>query len=926
MTVRYIFTFLFYVGFATLCFSQTGIKGSIKTQKGEALPFAAISVKGSAIGTISNAEGNYQLDLKPGYYEIVFQYLGYKSGIKPITIENRMETYNLTMEEQALNLGEARIGAKDENPAYTIMRKAIAKSRYHFLQVASYTAKAYTKSSFVVTDLPMEFLYKKELKEAEKESNFKKGVPILNETVSEVTFRQPNNYKQKVVASRNSQDKNLGDVNAYLLTSFYQPEVVKAVSPLSPRAFAYYKFEYEGSFRENGVEINKIKVIPRSYGEGVYRGTIFIAENLWSIYSLDLHTVNTGFNIDIKQVYAPIQGVWMPINQQFHVAGGIYGFKGNGDFVISQTFSSLKLNPALQADIAVVDGKREQEEAKKIGLKNREIKTQKMDELVNKQKEFSAKNLRKLMKEYEKQDLKAKEEKGEDVDLAFTRNDSTQVDSMANKRSTAFWDSIRSVPLTKAEVKSYIRLDSIIIVNEGSLEQRDSLKTSKADTTKKEHKGGSLFGDIFTGHTFRFGKKSPFRLDYVSPLFGLQVNTVEGLVLNGGGLKLRYKQGSGGDKEMKVMQIGSEGVKAYSVGKQSELSFSVLTRYSFARNKLMVYGGADYAWKRSVFRLTGGQGVSQFNSENPLSPLLNTISTLFFEQNFIKIYEKDFVRLDFNTNRGNEHFELKANIELANRRPLQNVENVSRYHWIDWKARSFTSNRPAFQEEPKADWYHSPVFPLDGHQALTLGLTASYKPWQKYKTKSGKTSYYEDESPKLTFNYRKGIDKVFNSDVNFDFIQVGIMHGFNTGVRSKLRYKFAAGAFLNNKSVRFADYQHFAGNQFFFQLGDPVGTFRMLDYYRFSTAQRFAEAHVLSEFRKFLLTQIAWFRILGIKENFFAHYLATPHSQNYTELGYGLDVGIRFPFRIEVANSFENAKYKHTVFRIGTTMNFSFGK
>jgi hypothetical protein len=58
-------------------------------------------------------------------------------------------------------------------------------------------AKAYTKSSIVVTDLPMEFLYKKELKEMEKETNFKKGVPILNETVSEVTFKQPNSYKQK---------------------------------------------------------------------------------------------------------------------------------------------------------------------------------------------------------------------------------------------------------------------------------------------------------------------------------------------------------------------------------------------------------------------------------------------------------------------------------------------------------------------------------------------------------------------------------------------------------------------------------------------------------------------------------------------------------------------------------------------------------
>jgi hypothetical protein len=157
-------------------------------------------------------------------------------------------------------------------------------------------------------------------------------------------------------------------------------------------------------------------------------------------------------------------------------------------------------------------------------------------------------------------------------------------------------------------------------------------------------------------------------------------------------------------------------------------------------------------------------------------------------------------------------------------------------------------------------------------------------------------------------------------------VQIGVQHGFETGVRSKLSYKLAAGKFLNDKAVFFPDYQHFAGNRFFFQLGDPVGTFRMLDYYRYSTTSEFFEAHVLSEFRKFLLTQITWFRVLGIKENFFLHYLATPASDNYTELGYGLDVGIRFPFRVEVVNSFEGAKYKNTVFRIGTTMNFNFGK
>ncbi|TLU98868.1 DUF5686 and carboxypeptidase regulatory-like domain-containing protein [Dyadobacter luticola] len=929
MRILYALTFLLSLLFsAGSSFAQTGVKGTIKTTKGEPLPFAAIIVKGTEISTISNEEGKYQLDLKPGYHEVIFQYLGFKTGMKAFTIENKMETFDLTMEEQALNLGEVRIGSKEEDPAYTIMRRAIAKSRYHLLQVDGYTAKVYSKSSIVVTDLPMEFLYKKQLKEVEQETNFKKGVPILNESVTEVTFRQPNSYKQKVIASRNSQDKNFADPNAYLLASFYQPEVVKAVSPLSPRAFAYYKFEYQGAFRENGIEVNKIKVTPRSYGEGVYRGTIHIIEGEWSIYSLDLETVNTGFNIAIKQVYSPVQGVWMPVNQQFHVAGGIYGFKGKGDFVISQSFTNVKINPTFRPDIVVVDGKKEKEEAKKVKLSNREIKTQKMEDVVSKQKEFSAKNLRKLMKEYEKQDLKAKEEKGEDIDMNLTRSDSTVVDSMASRRTMAFWDSIRTVPLTTAEVKSYTRLDSIIVVQENKKPENNEGKSkASSDTTKSGKKGGSgsffgFLGDVVTGHSFGFGKKSPWRLDYVSPIFGAQVNTVEGFALNGGGLKLRY---GGRKKTAEEVEIGTNGVKRIPPpGKRQELSFNALTRYSFARQKLLATGGVDYTSGRNTFNLIGGSTVSQFNGENPMHPLLNTFTTLFLERNFVKIYQKDFVRLDFKTDRENEHFDFKANVEYADRSPLRNVRDMNPYNWIDWKKRAFTSNVPFNMET--ADETGTISTEMQPHQALTVGLTASYKPWQKYKTKGGKTTYYYDDSPKISFNYRKGINKAFGSDVDFDFVQLDFQHGFDTGVRSKLRYKVAAGKFLNNAQVQFPDFQHFAANRFFFQFGDPVSVFRALDYYQYSTSKEFFEAHILSEFRKFLLTQITWFRIMGIKENFMLHYLATPKSNNYTELGYGLDVGIRFPFRVEVVSNFEKFKYKSTVFRIGTTMNINLGR
>src|SRR5205823_12906739 len=95
-------------------------------------------------------------------------------------------------------------------------------------------------------------------------------------------------------------------------------------------------------------------------------------------------------------------------------------------------------------------------------LSNKAIKGQTLNDAVAKQKEFSTKNLKKLIKEYEKQEYKARKERKEDV--AVTRNDSLVVDSLANKRSNAFWDSLRTVPLTSAETNSYVRRDSIKVI------------------------------------------------------------------------------------------------------------------------------------------------------------------------------------------------------------------------------------------------------------------------------------------------------------------------------------------------------------------------------------------------------------------------------------------------------------------------------
>jgi hypothetical protein len=156
------------------------------------MSFATIAAKGTTLGTIANEEGRYELPLKPGQYEIVFQFLGFKAESRAITVTDGFQEVNVTMIQQSITLRDVKIGKNTEDPAVSIMRRAIAKARFHQLQVQRFTARVYTKSSVIVHKLPMSFMYQKQLKEAEKEANFKVGRPMLNETVAEVDFRLPN--------------------------------------------------------------------------------------------------------------------------------------------------------------------------------------------------------------------------------------------------------------------------------------------------------------------------------------------------------------------------------------------------------------------------------------------------------------------------------------------------------------------------------------------------------------------------------------------------------------------------------------------------------------------------------------------------------------------------------------------------------------
>lgn len=844
-----------------------GVRGTITSNEGEALSFATIFIKELGTGTTSNAQGFYEIVLQPGTYTLTFQYLGHETQEKQVTIAADFIELNITLNVQATELRSVIINAGNEDPAYTIMRKAIAKATFHLQQLDSYSAQVYMKGTGKLVDYP--WLAKKMI---EKEG-IKKNQAFVVESVSEIKYTRPNKFEEKVISIRTDGIDRNASPAPFLQGSFYSPIINEVVSPLSPSAFSYYKFEYLGTFEDRQYQVSEIKVTPRLRGDNVVEGRIFIVEDWWSIHSLDVKTTKLGITFDIQQVYAPIEDkAWLPVSNQFKVHGKIMGFEFAGDYLATLSKYKITLNPKLIVPkMEVIDEKIDKKEAKAVEKKNKK-KDQDLQERLASGKEITRKELKQIMKEAEKEELKQQKEPEIIAETTF------KIDSGAYKGDSLYWAETRPVPLSKDEVMGYKAMDSSAVI-ERKREAGDTLQRNE-----KNRKGFQPW-DILIGDSYRISKHSNLQIEFPQVWF----NTVEGYYLL---YRLNY------------------GIQLQDTSR-TRINIRPTFRYSFAREKAS--GNINFNMRNRNYRLRveAGRYMQQFNADEPILPVVNTFMTLLLEENLMKIYERDYVDALYRR-KLDDKYTIETNWTWARRRVMVNNTN---HKWINRKKiDGYTPNAP---ENLEAD-----TTGFATHEAFTGSVTLTARPWLKYRIRNGRKSQINNSTPTFSLMYRKGFDNVLGSDINFDQFEIGANHSFNNGVRGRVDFNIRAGMFLNSDSLAFMDYKHFLGNRTPFSTSDPAGSFRLMNYYLYSTSDKYLALIAHYNFRRFLVTSIYELRMLGIRENVFINYLATPTSKNYTEVGYSID-GILRIFRLEGAVAFRDGKYLDYGFRIGIATNIS---
>lgn len=767
------------------------LSGKVTDSNGNPLPFVSIIITDTYIGTTTNDKGDYVLKSKTPTKSIVsFQYLGYKTKKQSIDFEIKDQKLDIQLEEENIALTEVVVSSK-KDIANSIIKKAIASKKENSEKTNRFTADFYSRGIIRIKDAPKKILGQKFDAFDDVIDSTRSGIIYLSETVSKITFQKPDNLKETIIASKVSGKDNGFSFNnaASVNYDFYENYIrfnKNMISPIADNAFNYYKYKLEGTFfDDNKQQINKIKVTPKRVEEPALEGYIYIVDDSWAIYAIDL-TIK-GSQVDspaldfmaIKQnyIFNTASKIWIKNTQTMDFAFGIFGFKANGRF--TYVYNNFEFPSTFD------------------------------------KKTFS----REILK--------------------FENN--------ANKKEDDFWNKIRPVPLTLEESNDYIKKE-ILQTKKKSQKYLDSI-----DAKHNKFGIGAILMGYSNDNTF---KNKYFNYDGFAK--GFNFNTVQGWTLNTG--------------------------FAFTTTNEENRTFSKInTNLDYGLSEKKFRATVGYFNKlsnknQSQIKFLTGSNATQFNDETPTGIIFNTLSTIYLKDNFVKLYERNFIDASYSQEIVNG-LVLSTKIDYSERKPLVNTSDYT----------FFRNDKPYLSNNPSE--YNNTTTPeLQKHNLIKATLTAKINFGQKYWMRpDGKFNLRNQKYPTLFIELQNAFGGT-NSSYNFQKIASKIMYNFKLGNKGEINLNLKLGKFLNAQNISYADYKHFDGNQGHVAAATRyTNTFNLLPYYSASTNTSYAEFHVEHDDQGFITNKIPLLNKLKTNMVLGYHNLSVPNRKPYHEFSIGLD-------------------------------------
>ena len=808
--------FLFIVSFSTA--NAAVIKGKVTDKNNVPLSFTSILIKNTGIGTSTNILGNFQINLSEGNYTIVCQHIGFKTIEKKIKVKNENQTIDFVLEEQQYTLNEVVVSNNGEDPAYEIIRNAIKKREEHLNEYNKFECEVYIKGQIQLRDYPKKFFGEKV--DFEDGDTSKKKIIFLSETVANYAVDGKDKLKIEVLSTRVSGSSDGFGLSSPQILPFYE-NIINVGRGLNPRGF-----------------ISPISSNALNYYKYKYEGSFIENDQLINrIKIIPKRSYEPLFNgyINIIEDEWRIQSVDVVLlkNQQLQFLDTLK---------IQQLYVPLNKKWIIKQQVIYPAGKF-----------------------------FNFDFFGSIAQVYNKFNLNPNFSKGSFNSTILKFTDSS------NKKTVAYWDSVRPLPLSKAETTDFIKKDSL---------EQAKKDPKYLDSLDKKNNKLNLFKILITGQNFNNTKSNiTYKID---PLLvsTFQFNTVEGWVTN---LELEYlKQYS----NRKTLQITPTFRYGFS---NKHFNPSVLTRYTFGKKYF------------NSISLNFGSNVYQFDNNNPIPHFLNTFSTLNWTNNYMKIYEARFFKITHSSGLGNG-LTLKTNINFQHRLPL---ENTTDYYWKKIENRAYTPNYPSTITNSN----------IPEHKAFSLTTELIWKPGGKYIEFPDRKISVGSKYPTFSLSFTQGIPTLLGSNIDYSKWQFSMSDNLNLKLFGRFKYKVNVGGFAHASNVYVPDMNHLIGNQMAFS-SDYLNSFQLLTYYTFSnTAKLYTTAHTAYHLNGFLTNKIPgfkklnWFFVVG-GNSFYNH----DKHQGYYEAYFSVENIFRF-LRIDFIKAFSSSEtIENTAIKLTTSL------
>lgn len=310
-----VFLFCWNLSFATT------VKGTVKDEKGLPLFHVTVFVPGTNLGTHTNENGEYQINLKPGKYELNFNFIGYEKVVKSLQIgQEKITLLDVILKVNSNEMPMLVVNADRRDFVKRLVRGASDKREFYANQLVNYSVGFYGRTSMEKIDL--------------KRDSADKIIqpPVIENSIYHVSegagtlFSKDNQIKLKVDAFRDftpKRNENYASVSVnfeygeetivndrdrwedpYELTSascysefnlkenaLTLPQLTdkKIISPIASTALLSYSYDLVGIDTLNGEKFFKLSVMPIFKQEALFNGYIWIQDTTFVVGKIELN-------------------------------------------------------------------------------------------------------------------------------------------------------------------------------------------------------------------------------------------------------------------------------------------------------------------------------------------------------------------------------------------------------------------------------------------------------------------------------------------------------------------------------------------------------------------------------------------------------------------------------------------------------------